>query len=55
MKYEDYKQIEQKVLKRHKVKSIRELHSDIELITELEKHSTVIGLTGIKDTLKHGI
>lgn len=43
------------MLKRHKVKSIRDLHSDIDLITELEKHSTVIGITGIKDTLKDGI
>jgi len=39
-------------LKRNKVKSVRELHNDILLIEELEKHSTLIGLTGIKDTDK---
>jgi magnesium-transporting ATPase (P-type) len=55
MKIEDYKLIEQKVLKRLKVNSRRELQNDVELINEFEKHSTLIGLTGIKDTLKSGV
>ena len=55
MKIEDYKLIEQKVLKRLKVNSSRELQNNIELIDEFERHSTLIGLTGIKDTPKSGV